>query len=177
MNQAVIRPHWSRTSPGIVIQIRRRRGIRGICRRAHVVVAVDLDKRNLPELTLVNEALFCLDQVRRATALQTNLDNAVVLAGSGPAYVFLLIEALARAGRAEGLPFDLALQLARATVAGSGELARLSEESPAQLRENVTSPGGTTRAALDVLMAAHGLEPLIGRAVAAAAARSRELAS
>ena len=79
VNQAVIRPHCSRTSPGIVIQIRRRRGIRGICRRAHVVVAVDLDQRDLPELTLVNEALFCLDQVRRATALQTNLDNAIVV--------------------------------------------------------------------------------------------------
>ena len=58
-NQAVIRLHWSRTSPGIVIQIRRRRGIRGICRRAHVVVAVDLDKRDFPELTLFNEAPFC----------------------------------------------------------------------------------------------------------------------
>jgi pyrroline-5-carboxylate reductase len=105
------------------------------------------------------------------------MDAVTAVSGSGPAYVFLLIEALAQAGQAEGLPFDLALQLARATVAGSGELARLSEESPAQLRENVTSPGGTTRAALDVLMAADGLEPLIGRAVAAAATRSRELAS
>jgi pyrroline-5-carboxylate reductase len=105
------------------------------------------------------------------------MDAVTAVSGSGPAYVFLLIEALAQAGQAEGLPFDLALQLARATVAGSGELARLSEGSPAQLRENVTSPGGTTRAALDVLMAADGLEPLIGRAVAAAATRSRELAS
>ncbi len=106
------------------------------------------------------------------------IDVVTAVSGSGPAYVFLLIEALARAGQAEGLPADLALRLARATVAGSGELARISsEESPAQLRENVTSPGGTTRAALDVLMAADGLEPLIARAVAAAAARSRELAS
>ncbi len=105
------------------------------------------------------------------------IDAVTAVSGSGPAYVFLLIEALARAGQAEGLPSELALQLASATVAGSGELARISKESPAQLRENVTSPGGTTRAALDVLMAADGLEPLIGRAVAAAAARSRELAS
>ena len=105
------------------------------------------------------------------------MDAVTAVSGSGPAYVFLLIEALARAGRAEGLPDELALQLASATVAGSGELARISKESPAQLRENVTSPGGTTRAALDVLMAPDGLEPLIGRAVAAAAARSRELAS
>jgi pyrroline-5-carboxylate reductase len=105
------------------------------------------------------------------------IDAVTAVSGSGPAYVFLLIEALAEAGRAEGLPADLALRLARATVAGSGELARISTESPAQLRENVTSPGGTTRAALDVLMAADGLAPLIRRAVAAAAARSRELAS
>jgi pyrroline-5-carboxylate reductase len=105
------------------------------------------------------------------------MDAITAVSGSGPAYVFLLIEALAHAGQSEGLPADLALQLARDTVAGSGELARISEESPAELRENVTSPGGTTRAALDVLMAADGLEPLIGRAVAAAAARSRELAN
>ena len=105
------------------------------------------------------------------------LDAVTAVSGSGPAYVFLLIEALAQAGEAAGLPPDLALRLARSTVAGSGELARLSAESPAQLREDVTSPGGTTRAALDVLMAKDGLVPLIRRAVAAAAARSRELAS
>jgi pyrroline-5-carboxylate reductase len=105
------------------------------------------------------------------------LDAVTAVSGSGPAYVFLLIEALAQAGEAEGLPADLALRLARSTVAGSGELARLSEEAPARLRENVTSPGGTTRAALDVLMAKDGLEPLVKRAVAAAAVRSRELAS
>lgn len=105
------------------------------------------------------------------------LDPVTAVSGSGPAYVFLLIEALARAGEAEGLPADLALGLARSTVAGSGELARLSPESPAQLRENVTSPGGTTRAALDLLMAPDGLDALILRAVRAASARSRELAS
>jgi pyrroline-5-carboxylate reductase len=105
------------------------------------------------------------------------LDAVTAVSGSGPAYVFLLIEALARAGEAEGLPPALALRLARSTVAGSGELARVSAESPATLRENVTSPGGTTRAALDVLMARDGLEPMIARAVTAAAARSRALAS
>jgi pyrroline-5-carboxylate reductase len=105
------------------------------------------------------------------------LDAVTAVSGSGPAYVFLLIEALARAGEAEGLPAELARRLALATVAGSAELARLSPESPSQLRENVTSPGGTTRAALDVLMAADGLEALMRRAVKAAAARSRELAS
>ena len=104
------------------------------------------------------------------------IDAVTAVSGSGPAYVFLLIEALTRAGEAEGLPPELALRLARSTVAGSGELACVSPESPARLRENVTSPGGTTRAALDVLMADDGLEPLIARAVAAAAARSRELA-
>lgn len=105
------------------------------------------------------------------------IDAVTAVSGSGPAYVFLLIEALARAGEAEGLPPDLALRLARSTVAGSSELARVSAESPATLRESVTSPGGTTRAALDVLMAPDGLEPLIARAVAAAAARSHKLAS
>jgi pyrroline-5-carboxylate reductase len=105
------------------------------------------------------------------------IDTVTAVSGSGPAYVFLLIEALAQAGEAQGLPPALALQLARSTVAGSGELARVSAESPAILRENVTSPGGTTRAALDVLMASDGLQPLIARAVFAAAARSRALAS
>jgi pyrroline-5-carboxylate reductase len=105
------------------------------------------------------------------------MDAVTAVSGSGPAYVFLLIEALAEAGARAGLPADLALTLARATVAGAGELARLSPETPARLRENVTSPGGTTRAALDVLMAEHGLPELFDRAVAAATARSRELAS
>ncbi|HTV44727.1 MAG TPA: pyrroline-5-carboxylate reductase [Stellaceae bacterium] len=105
------------------------------------------------------------------------LDAVTAVSGSGPAYVFLLIEALAEAGRTVGLPDALAARLALVTVAGSAELARCSAESPAQLRENVTSPGGTTRAALDVLMAEDGLAALLGRAVAAATARSRELAS
>jgi len=105
------------------------------------------------------------------------MDAVTAVSGSGPAYVFLLIEALAEAGAQVGLPADLALRLARATVAGAGELARLSPETPAKLRENVTSPGGTTRAALDILMAENGLAPLLERAVAAATARSRALAS
>jgi pyrroline-5-carboxylate reductase len=105
------------------------------------------------------------------------MDAVTAVSGSGPAYVFLLIEALAAAGERCGLPADLALRLARETVAGAGELARSSAESPARLRENVTSPGGTTRAALDVLMAESGLPTLLERAVAAATARSRELAN
>jgi pyrroline-5-carboxylate reductase len=105
------------------------------------------------------------------------MDPVTAVSGSGPAYVFLLIEALAAAGEQAGLPADLALRLARETVAGAGELARVASEPPARLRENVTSPGGTTRAALDVLMAADGLSALLERAVAAATARSRELAN
>jgi pyrroline-5-carboxylate reductase len=104
------------------------------------------------------------------------LDPVTAVSGSGPAYVFLLIEALAEAGIAAGLPRDLALRLARATVAGSGELARQSSDEASQLRKNVTSPGGTTEAALKVLMADNGLEALMRRAIAAATARSRELA-
>lgn len=105
------------------------------------------------------------------------MDAVTAVSGSGPAYVFLLIEALAAAGARAGLPPELSLRLARATVAGAGELALVSSETPARLRENVTSPGGTTRAALDVLMAEQGIPELLDRAVAAATARSRELAS
>ena len=106
-----------------------------------------------------------------------DLLNAVTaLSGGGPAYTFLLIECLAEAGRAAGLPADMAMRLARETVSGSGELARLSDESAAQLRQNVTSPKGTTLEALNVLMAPDGLQPLMTRAIAAATRRSRELA-
>ena len=105
------------------------------------------------------------------------LDAVTAVSGSGPAYVFLLIECLADAGVAAGLPPRLSLDLARATVAGAGELARRSDETAAVLRQRVTSPGGTTQAALEVLMAEHGLAPLLRDAVEAAAARSRELAA
>ena len=104
------------------------------------------------------------------------LDAVTATSGSGPAYVFLLIECLAEAGVEAGLPFDLAMQLAEATVAGAGELARQSEEPASVLRQNVTSPGGTTAAALEILMAGDGLGQLLTRAVAAATHRSRELA-
>jgi pyrroline-5-carboxylate reductase len=104
------------------------------------------------------------------------LDPVTAVSGSGPAYVFLLIECLAAAGATLGLPEALAMRLARATVAGSGELARLAPEDAAQLRRNVTSPGGTTEAALRILMAADGFGALLSRAVTAAAERSRELA-
>ena len=104
------------------------------------------------------------------------IDAATAVSGSGPAYVFLLAESLARAGAAAGLPADLAARLARATVAGSGELLHRFPLDAATLRQNVTSPGGTTAAALGVLMAADGLDPLMEHAVAAATKRSRELA-
>ncbi len=110
-------------------------------------------------------------------AREDQMDAVTAVSGSGPAYVFLLIEALAAAGAAEGLPEDLALTLARATVAGAGALAETAAETPPdRLRENVTSPGGTTAAALAVLMRADGgLSPLLRDAVAAAAERSRAL--
>jgi pyrroline-5-carboxylate reductase len=104
------------------------------------------------------------------------MDAVTAVSGSGPAYVFLLVEALARAGAEAGLPADLAERLARATVAGAGELLQRSPLDPASLRQNVTSPGGTTAAALDVLCGPHGLGDLMTRAVAAATERSRQLA-
>jgi len=104
------------------------------------------------------------------------MDAVTAVSGSGPAYVFLLIEAMAAAGEKSGLPADLSMRLARATVAGAGELARLSDDEPSQLRINVTSPGGTTAAALEVLMADDGVQPVFDRAIAAATERSRDLA-
>jgi pyrroline-5-carboxylate reductase len=104
------------------------------------------------------------------------LDPVTALSGSGPAYVFLLAESLAKAGAAAGLPPDLAARLARVTVAGSGELLHCSDLDPAALRQNVTSPGGTTAAALDVLMANDGLDRLLRDAITAATRRSRDLA-
>ena len=104
------------------------------------------------------------------------MDAVTAVSGSGPAYVFLLAEELARAGVEAGLPLDLATKLARETVAGSGELLHRSELSAATLRRNVSSPGGTTAAALEVLMGPDGMQSLLTRAVAAATRRSRELA-
>ena len=103
------------------------------------------------------------------------IDGVTAVSGSGPAYVFLMIECLAQAGVKVGLDPGLAEQLARATVAGSGELARQSTDSASALRQNVTSPGGTTAAALDVLMGKNGLQELMSQAVLAAEKRSREL--
>ena len=119
-------------------------------------------------LTAVGEVRWIKDEAL--------MDAVTAVSGSGPAYVFHLIEALAAAGVAAGLDAMLAADLALATVTGSGELARLSSEPAATLRANVTSPGGTTEAALKVLMAdPGGLKELMTRAVQAAAKRSQEL--
>ena len=128
-------------------------------------------------LTIAETLLASVGSTVRLPA-EAQMDVVTALSGSGPAYVFLLIEALAEAGVAEGLEPDLALELARATVAGAGLLAEAGEAEPGELRQNVTSPGGTTAAALEVLMANRdGLPDLIARAVSAAASRSRELGS
>ena len=104
------------------------------------------------------------------------MDAVTAVSGSGPAYIFLLAEEMARAGVEAGLPVELATKLARETVAGSGELLHRSQDSSATLRKNVTSPGGTTAAALEVLMGDGGMQQLMIRAVAAATKRSKELA-
>ncbi len=107
---------------------------------------------------------------------ETLLDPVTAVSGSGPAYVFLLVEALAKAGEESGLPADLAMRLARATVSGAGELLNQSPQAAADLRKAVTSPNGTTQAALEVLMAGDGLQPVMTAAIAAATRRSKELA-
>jgi len=136
----------------------------------YATAAVDDAQRTLCETLMgaVGEVLWLDDEGL--------MDAVTAVSGSGPAYVFLLIECLAEAARAAGLPDDIASRLARATVTGAAELARLSEDAAAELRRQVTSPGGTTAAALEVLTAAGGLRDLMTRAVAAAAARSRALA-
>lgn len=129
-----------------------------------------------PDQMALAEAL--LSAVGRTVRLEdeAQMDAVTGLSGSGPAYVFHMIEAMAAAGEAEGLAPDLALALARATVAGAGALAVHEDAPPADLREAVTSPNGTTYAGLQVLMNPQtGLPPLMARTVAAATARSKEL--
>lgn len=127
------------------------------------------------DVDLADGLLAAVGQTVRLTT-ESQMDAVTGVSGSGPAYVFHLIETLAAAGEAQGLPADLAMQLAKATVAGAGALAEAAAETPAQLRINVTSPNGTTQAALEVLMDAdRGFPMLLGRAVAAATQRSKEL--
>ncbi|MEI2300240.1 pyrroline-5-carboxylate reductase [Ensifer sp. MJa1] len=107
---------------------------------------------------------------------EAEIDAVTAVSGSGPAYVFYLVECMAEAGRKAGLQADLAMRLARETVAGAGELLHQSPDEAARLRQNVTSPGGTTAAALSVLMADDGMQPLFDKAIAAARKRAEELA-
>ena len=128
-------------------------------------------------MDMAEELLTAIGQCVRLEA-EDQMDAVTAVSGSGPAYVFHLIETLAAAGEAEGLSPELALKLAKATVGGAGQLAEDAEEDPTQLRVNVTSPNGTTQAALEVLMDDNdGFPALLKRAVTAAAQRSRELAN
>jgi pyrroline-5-carboxylate reductase len=140
-----------------------------------ITVAVPNAKVTAAQRTLAHTLLSGVGAVEWVDD-EALIDTATAVSGSGPAYVFLLAESLARAGAAAGLPADLAARLARATVAGSGELLHRSPLEAATLRQNVTSPNGTTAAALAILMAADGLDPMLEKAVAAATKRSRELA-
>ena len=129
------------------------------------------------QMDLADAMLMAIGQTVRLEN-EGQMDAVTAVSGSGPAYVFHLIETLAAAGEAQGLPADLAMQLAKATVGGAGQLAEDADDDPSQLRINVTSPNGTTQAALEVLMDAEsGFPPLLDRAVKAAADRSRELAN
>ena len=142
------------------------RGITAIVGNAHAGAA---------DLALARALMAAVGQVVDLTG-EDQIDAVTAVSGSGPAYVFHLIEAMAAAGVAAGLPAPVAMQLARATVSGAGELAHRSPDSAAQLRVNVTSPGGTTAAALAVLMDPEaGLPPLMQKAIKAAADRGREL--
>lgn len=144
------------------------RGITAVIGNEHVSEAA---------LSLAERLLSAVGQTVRLTQ-EADMDAVTAVSGSGPAYVFHLIETLAAAGVAEGLAPELAMSLAKATVAGAGALAEAAEESPGQLRVNVTSPAGTTAAALEVLMNEDdGFPHLLRRAVAAAADRGRELGS
>ena len=142
------------------------RGVTAIVGNAHTTRA---------QLDLAEALLSAVGQVVRLTD-EDQMDAVTAVSGSGPAYVFHLVETLAAAGEAEGLPADLAMHLAKATVGGAGQLAEDAQEDPSQLRVNVTSPNGTTQAALEVLMDPEtGFPELLRRAVKAAADRSREL--
>ena len=144
------------------------RGITGAVGNAHVTP----DQKAACEALLraVGDVVWVEDE--------THIDAVTAVSGSGPAYVFLLTECLAEAGRAAGLDEAIAMKLARATVAGSGALMDASPLDAGTLRQNVTSPGGTTAAALGVLMRAQGgLKDLMIEAVAAAKKRGRELGS
>ena len=133
------------------------------------------DHAGVQHMELAERLMCAVGEVVRLQS-ECQMDAVTAVSGSGPAYVFYMIEALAAAAESEGLPCNMALQLARATVAGAGALAMAREDHPSELRSQVTSPAGTTEAGLRELMdAEQGLEPLLRRTVAAAVERSQEL--
>jgi pyrroline-5-carboxylate reductase len=140
-----------------------------------ISVAVANAKVSAHQRKLAGDLLAAIGKVEWASD-ETLMDAVTALSGSGPAYVFLLVEAMTKAGIAAGLPAELAARLARETVAGSGELLHRSALDAATLRQNVTSPGGTTAAALEVLMGPGGFDEIMTKAIAAATRRGRELA-
>ena len=140
-----------------------------------ISVAVANAKVSARQRKLASDLLAAIGKVEWASD-ETLMDAVTALSGSGPAYVFLLAEAMTKAGIAAGLPADMAARLARETVAGSGELLYRSALDAATLRQNVTSPGGTTAAALEVLMGPGGFDEILTKAIAAATRRGRELA-
>lgn len=142
-----------------------------------ITAVIGNTKAAAAQMDLAQNLLEAVGQVVRLES-EGQMDAVTGVSGSGPAYVFHMIETLAAAGEAQGLAPELAMALAKATVAGAGALAESADETPAQLRVNVTSPNGTTQAGLEVLMDdAAGLPPLMVKTVAAAAERSRELAN
>jgi pyrroline-5-carboxylate reductase len=143
------------------------RGITAMAGNANVSIA---------QWALAEALLKSIGEVVKV-ADESQIDTATAVSGSGPAYVFYMTECLAAAGVDAGLAPDLAMALARATVSGSGELMRQSGIDAATLRQNVTSPKGTTYEALQILMADDGMMPLMSKAIAAAKRRSKELAS
>ena len=133
------------------------------------------DAAGVDDLKLCQDLLGGIGQTVKLDK-ETQMDAVTGVSGSGPAYVFFMVDSLAAAGQAQGLPAELAMQLAKATVAGAGLLVEQSHETPEQLRVNVTSPNGTTQAGLEVLMHPNdGLGPLMKVTVAKATYRSREL--
>ena len=149
-----------------------------ICRGGKLITAIIGNSlASSDHLDLSQSLLSAVGQVVRLED-ENQMDAVTAVSGSGPAYVFHLVETLAAAGVEQGLPSELSMQLAKATVAGAGALAETAIEGPDQLRVNVTSPGGTTQAALEILMSENkGFPALISSAVTAAAERSRELAN
>jgi pyrroline-5-carboxylate reductase len=140
-----------------------------------ISVAVANAKISMRQRKQASDLLAAIGKVEWADD-EALMDAVTALSGSGPAYIFLLAECMARAGVAAGLPKELATRLARETVAGSAELLHRSDLDAATLRQNVTSPGGTTAAALEVLMGPGGFDQLLAQAIAAATRRSRDLA-